>query len=469
MSWINFFFFVIILNTVTGTVAYLLCKLLTRIAEKAGAIRVIYPMYRLVMIFYTIPFGWIYIYIKCNRVYGSYGIGDSFFGTTIIFWIIQIALIVWLIGMVCVIVRKLKDSYEERKAHELKMKNNMPFRADEYRAMLSRMYPHRNWKRTQFCTNFLTRLPVVVGKLFPVIIIPERKYSEFQIQVILMHEGMHIVRLDNLAKKISSVLIYINWFNPYLKSYTKELDEWADIACDISVCKRFLGGNSKEYYIALMAAKTSGHSVVNPFVSHLNKSNESIKRRMMYMKKWKDSRSKRFVSAILMATLIMGSSVTAFAASSQVADQQDNVYRETREMTNENDDNTDYVESDLEIQILPAEQVDEESWDDAVVYDDSILEPLTVQKNFSWTVPPEKFARSAGFIKSKGSEIIISCYIYSDLTHWVGIRRPDGSMAYVAGTHQITKTFKCETTGTYYVFVENRGRVNIKAAGYYIR
>ena len=68
--------------------------------------------------------------------------------------------------MVCVIVRKLKDSYEERKAHELKMKNNMPFRADEYRAMLSRMYPHRNWKRTQFCTNFLTRSPVVVGN-FP--------------------------------------------------------------------------------------------------------------------------------------------------------------------------------------------------------------------------------------------------------------------------------------------------------------
>lgn len=466
MSWINFFFFVIILNTVTGTVAYLLCKLLTRIAEKAGAIRVIYPMYRLVMIFYTIPFGWIYIYIKCNRVYGSYGIGDSFFGTTIIFWIIQIALIIWLIGMVWVIVRKLKDSYEERKAHELKMKNNMPFRADEYRAMLSRMYPHRNWKRTQFCTNFLTRSPVVVGKFSPVIIIPERKYSEFQIQVILMHEGMHIVRLDNLAKQILSVLIYINWFNPYLKSYTKELDEWADIACDISVCKRFLGGNSKEYYIALMAAKTSGHSVVNPFVSHLNKSNESIKRRMMYMKKWKDSRSKRFVSAILMATLIMGSSVTAFAASSQVADQQNDVYRETRDV--EPTIETNSVTS-LEQYELPADQVDEEKWENAVVFDEALLEPLTVQKNFSWTVPAQNFARSAGFIKQKGSSIVVSCYIYSDLNHWVGIRRPNGSMLYVVGTHQVASTFKCETTGTYYVFVENRGRVDIKASGYYIR
>ena len=465
MSWINFFFFVIILNTVTGTVAYLLCKLLTRIAEKAGAIRVIYPMYRLVMIFYTIPFGWIYIYIKCNRVYGSYGIGDSFFGTPIIFWIIQIALIVWLIGRVCVIVRKLKDSYEERKAHELKMKNNMPFRADEYRAMLSRMYPHRNWKRTQFCTNFLTRSPVVVGKFSPVIIIPERKYSEFQIQVILMHEGMHIVRLDNLAKQISSVLIYINWFNPYLKSYTKELDEWADIACDISVCKRFLGGNSKEYYIALMAAKTSGHSVVNPFVSHLNKSNESIKRRMMYMKKWKDSRSKRFVSAILMATLIMGSSVTAFAASSQVAGTQNDVYRETCE----SEQNASDFESSTEIHMIPADQVDEEKWNEAVVYEEDLLEPLTVQKNFTWTVPADNFARSAGFIKQKGGQIVVSCYLYSELNHRVGIRRPDGSQLYVIGTHQVTATFPCEKTGTYYVYVENMGRVDIKASGYYIR
>ena len=183
------------------------------------------------------------------------------------------------------------------------------------------------------------------------------------------------------------------------------------------------------------------------------------------MKKWKDSRSKRFVSAILMATLIMGSSVTAFAASGQVADQQNNVFFETRVMVNENTD----METEQEIQILPSAEVDEEKWDNAVVYDDTLLDPLTVQKNFSWTVPPENFARSAGFIKKKGSEIIVSCYIYSDLTHWVGIRRPDGSMAYVAGTHQITKTFKCETTGTYYVFVENRGRVNIKAAGYYIR
>ena len=82
----------------------------------------------------------------------------------------------------------------------------------------------------------------------------------------------------------------------------------------------------------------------------------------------------------------MGSSVTAFAASGQVADQQNNVFFETRVMDNENTD----METEQEIQILPSAEVDEEKWDNAVVYDDTLLDPLTVQKNFSWTVPPEK-------------------------------------------------------------------------------
>ena len=84
-------------------------------------------------------------------------------------------------------------------------------------------------------------------------------------------------------------------------------------------------------------------------------------------------------------------------------------------------------------------------------------------------MPPDNLARSAGFIKQKGGQIIISCYIDSVLNHRVGIRRPNGSMLCVLGTHQVTATFPCETTGTYYVFVENMGRVNISASGYYIR
>lgn len=79
MNWINFFFYVIVLNSLTGTVAYLLCKLLALVAKKYNAIRIIYPLYRLVLLFYIVPLGYIYIRCKVGFFYGSAAIGDGFF------------------------------------------------------------------------------------------------------------------------------------------------------------------------------------------------------------------------------------------------------------------------------------------------------------------------------------------------------------------------------------------------------
>lgn len=465
MSWINIFFFVIILNTITGTVAYLLCKLLTRIAEKAGAVRIVYPLYRLVLFFYVVPLGWFYVLIRYYQIYGVIGIGDTFYGNSLMFVVMQIALVLWIIGLILSVSRTAKKEWKKRQFHNWKMQHNMPLRADKYRDMLKRMYPHRNWNRIQFYTNFTMKSPVVAGAFAQKIILPEYKLTDNQIKVILMHEGMHIVRFDNLAKRISNIITYINWFNPLLIPYIKELDEWGDIACDINVCQRFLGGDYNFYYNILLDVKASERSVVPPFVSQLN-SIESMRRRMKYMKKWKTNGSKKIVSALLMATLVLGSTVTAFASSAQVTDTQNDVYREIRNTNTEIENHND---SELQEFVIPADQVDQNKWDDATIYEEPVLEPMTVQKNFDWTVPAQNFAHTIGFIKQKGTTITVSCYVYSNLTNRVGIRKPDGSMVYVLGTHQVAHTFTCDTFGTYYVFVENMTRVDIRAAGYYVR
>ena len=331
--------------------------------------------------------------------------------------------------MVYGILRKAKEKVNERAAYQLKMQNNIPFRADWHRETLKRMYPHKNWKRVRFCTNFMMKSPVVSGVFTQTVIFPECKYSKPEMQVILMHEGMHIVRFDNLVKMIILAITYIDWFNPLLDPYLKEMDKWADISCDISVCNKFLGGKTKLYFDVLINARDPRRVSMPAFVSQLN-SKESIERRVNYMIQWKRSGGKKLVSALLMATMIAGSSVTAFAASGQVATQQNDLYRETRDLESTIETNSD---TGLEQYVLPADQVDEEKWENAIVYDESLLDPLTVQKNFSWTVPPDNFVQ-------KGSSIVVSCYIYSDLNHWVGIRRPDGSMLYVIGTHQVAST-----------------------------
>lgn len=165
------------------------------------------------------------------------------------------------------------------------------------------------------------------------------------------------------------------------------------------------------------------------------------------------------------AVLVAGSSVTALAGSAAVTDAEREWFQDTRDQAAVDETGADTLE-EFEI---PAEEVDEEKWEAAVVYREEGIEPLSVQKYFDWTVPVGTFARSTVFIKKAGTEIIISCYVNSSSYHHVGIRRPDGSMRYVNGKGQVTHTFSCDTYGTYYVYVENMGFTNLKVGGYYIR
>lgn len=108
MNWINFFFYVIVLNSLTGTVAYLLCKLLALVAKKYNAIRIIYPLYRLVLLFYIVPLGYIYIRCKCFVRFGANTLGDGFLGNQVIYEVMQCCLLIWFSGMLCVGLHYLK-------------------------------------------------------------------------------------------------------------------------------------------------------------------------------------------------------------------------------------------------------------------------------------------------------------------------------------------------------------------------
>lgn len=70
------------------------------------------------------------------------------------------------------------------------------------------------------------------------------------------------------------------------------------------------------------------------------------------------------------------------------------MYRETRVQEADISD-----ADDLEEYVIPADQVDEEKWNNAIVYDDELLDPLSVQKNFDWKIPGNNFVRSDAFIK----------------------------------------------------------------------
>lgn len=330
---------------------------------------------------------------------------------------------------------------------------------------MQKLYPGKKWKKVRFCTNYTIDSPCVMGIFHHVIAFKSLNYPMKDIELVLMHEATHIVRRDNLGKKLALLVVLVNWFNPILRLYLDDLDAWGDISCDIYVCSHFLGGHARKYFDLLLrfSQEEKRSEQLPAFVSQLN-SEQSLGKRVEYMIRWQKAGKKTGVSVLLALALVIGSSVTAFASSAQVVEQQNDMYCKTRVQEADISD-----ADDLEEYVIPADQVDEEKWDNAIVYDDALLEPLSIQKNFDWKIPGNNFARSGGFIKKAGSTIVVSCYVYDDRYHHVGIRRPDGSMLYVNGMHQVTKTFNCETTGTYYVYVENMRSKQIRAAGYFIK
>lgn len=280
MNWINFFFYVIVLNSLTGTVAYLLCKLLALVAKKYNAIRIIYPLYRLVLLFYIVPLGDIYIRCKCFVRFGAYALGDGFFGNPMIYEIMQCCLFIWFSGMLFVSLHYLK----KWKKYRWICRKNIPFRGDEYRAVLQKLYPGKNWDKVRFCTNYTIDSPCVMGIFHHMIAFKSLNYPMKDIELVLMHEGTHIVRRDNLGKKLALLIVLVNWFNPILRLYLNDLDAWGDISCDIHVCSHFLGGQARKYFDLLLRFSQEGKrsEQLPAFVSQLN-SEQSLGKRVEYM------------------------------------------------------------------------------------------------------------------------------------------------------------------------------------------
>ena len=129
------------------------------------------------------------------------------------------------------------------------------------------------------------------------------------IELVLMHEGTHIVRRDNLGKKLALLIVLVNWFNPILRLYLNDLDAWGDISCDIHVCSHFLGGHARKYFDLLLRFSQEGKrsEQLPAFVSQLN-SEQSLGKRVEYMIRWQKAGKKTGVSVLLALALVIGSS-----------------------------------------------------------------------------------------------------------------------------------------------------------------
>lgn len=136
--------------------------------------------------------------------------------------------------------------------------------------------------------------PAVYGIIKPRIIMPT-SYESKNIDLILLHEKMHIHRADNLWRILAFFVVSAHWFNPlcwvFLKLFLTDLE----LSCDECVLVKLGENHSKEYARILLESKESE----NVFTSALG--GTKIKKRIENILSFKKI---TWISLIVFLTLI---------------------------------------------------------------------------------------------------------------------------------------------------------------------
>lgn len=87
----------------------------------------------------------------------------------------------------------------------------------------------------------------------PVIALPQNvasHLSEEEVEVMLMHEMVHVARWDNLASNLNMILCCLFWFNPFIWLIDRRLLAEREAACDEKVIE--MGASSRVYAASLL-------------------------------------------------------------------------------------------------------------------------------------------------------------------------------------------------------------------------
>ncbi len=108
--------------------------------------------------------------------------------------------------------------------------------------------------RENICISEKITSPAVYGILKPRIILPA-SYADRDLELVLLHERMHIRALDNLRRLAAFVITAVHWFDPLAWVFLRFLLADIELSCDARVLSVIGEDRAKEYALKLLESK----------------------------------------------------------------------------------------------------------------------------------------------------------------------------------------------------------------------
>lgn len=442
----------LILSLLTGTALYIIWKLISRWIEKRGYVDINYWIWKIVLLAFLcpIPFG---VILKIRKK-GLYGF--SFWQTKTISIMIAILCNIWIIGTIIYAVRYIRKHVKIHKMIKKTGYEDFELR-DKIEEYCSKLQLHRNVKAVNLeCME----IPMVYGLLNPKILMPKKRYDEQELEIILLHELVHHKHHDLFWKQLFQIIRCIYWFHPAMKDILKQLDQWGETSCDMTVSKNIK--SVKEYFCVIieMAVDKPEYDM---YMAGLCEGTENIKLRMLRMKAYMSKKPlRRMVSVGVMLGIAGVSAVTVMASSVGVAREYSYIADETVEDKNAGKD-------------IPIEEKSEKN--KKIENDNNktkkLKEKLSKRNKmvaFEYKLGAKKRLESQKIYIKKGTfvELAVSSGTEEDgdsKDMEVGIIDEDRNARYIDNGWDLIHNFKINKTGYYRIYIENYGDEIIQLAG----
>lgn len=193
-----------------------------------------------------------------NTIQGAKTYFPMEYKTAFIESLLKISGYIWLTGMlICIlllIILYVVIHQKLRKANAIKTNHDF----DNLRKRLNIRH-----KIPMYHHDMITS-PIVYGILKPSIILPNGIAIE-DLDLLLLHEMVHIKRWDNLWKFLSILAVCIHWFNPFAWLSFNLLNQDMEHACDEKVLALIGSENKKKYATILTEYASRSHLPLTAF------------------------------------------------------------------------------------------------------------------------------------------------------------------------------------------------------------
>ena len=176
------------------------------------------------------------------------------------------------------------------------------------KAILRDIAVSNNIKHTpRLYRNTFVTTPMLIGLFKPVIILPDKEYTEKQLNSILLHEVIHFRRLDIIIKWVSLLACAVHWFNPIVWMARREISRACELSCDEAVISNMDNHAKQNYGETLICVAGDAKTPLTVLSTTMCEEKRELKERLaaiMDSKKYTKLAVLASIVVILMVTLV---------------------------------------------------------------------------------------------------------------------------------------------------------------------